>query len=52
MKDHVKLANFGSCRRIYSKQPYTEYISTIWYRAPEFILTDGYYDIKHYNFSK
>ena len=29
----LKLADFGSCRGIYSKQPYTEYISTRWYRA-------------------
>jgi len=27
----VKLADFGSCRSVYSKQPYTEYISTRWY---------------------
>lgn len=26
-----------------SPQPYTEYISTRWYRAPECLLTDGYY---------
>jgi renal tumor antigen len=26
----LKLADFGSCRGIYSKQPYTEYISTRW----------------------
>eukprot|EP00961_Rhodomonas_salina_P191665 2586712-Rhodomonas_salina.1 len=32
--DVLKLADFGSCRGIYSKQPYTEYISTRWYRAP------------------
>ena len=32
--DALKLADFGSCRGIYSKQPYTEYISTRWYRAP------------------
>lgn len=30
MDDHLKLADFGSCRGIYSKQPYTEYISTRW----------------------
>jgi renal tumor antigen len=36
----------GSCRGIYSKPPYTEYISTRWYRAPECLLTDGYYDYK------
>ena len=39
----LKLADFGSCRGIYSKQPFTEYISTRWYRAPECLLTDGYY---------
>ena len=42
----LKLADFGSCRGIYSKQPYTEYISTRWYRAPECLLTDGYYTHK------
>jgi|TARA_B100000475_G_scaffold181903_1_gene148751 renal tumor antigen len=43
MNKGLKLADFGSCRGIYSKQPYTEYISTRWYRAPECLLTDGYY---------
>ncbi|OMJ85934.1 hypothetical protein SteCoe_12637 [Stentor coeruleus] len=42
----LKLADFGSCKGIYSKQPYTEYISTRWYRPPECLLTDGYYDYK------
>lgn len=46
MDDSLKLADFGSCRGIYSKQPYTEYISTRWYRAPECLLTDGYYNYK------
>jgi len=39
--DLIKLADFGSCKGnqhfylgIYSKHPYTEYISTRWYRAP------------------
>ncbi|CAF0968847.1 unnamed protein product [Rotaria sordida] len=41
--DMLKLADFGSCRQTLSKQPYTEYISTRWYRAPECLLTDGYY---------
>ncbi|XP_078592601.1 MAPK/MAK/MRK overlapping kinase-like isoform X3 [Branchiostoma floridae x Branchiostoma japonicum] len=44
--DLLKLADFGSCRSVYSKQPYTEYISTRWYRAPECLLTDGYYSYK------
>ncbi|XP_055497110.1 MAPK/MAK/MRK overlapping kinase-like isoform X12 [Leucoraja erinacea] len=42
----LKLADFGSCRSIFSKQPYTEYISTRWYRAPECLLTDGFYGFK------
>lgn len=90
LKDSVlKLADFGSCKSVYSKQPYTEYISTRWwvdahqwcqdtskcrlhgghifgslvycwvtlpedmflllgcrYRAPECLLTDGYYSYK------
>nr|XP_006010475.1 PREDICTED: MAPK/MAK/MRK overlapping kinase isoform X1 [Latimeria chalumnae] len=45
-QDILKLADFGSCRSVYSKQPYTEYISTRWYRAPECLLTDGYYSYK------
>mmetsp|Transcript_16452 Transcript_16452/g.22964 ORF Transcript_16452/g.22964 Transcript_16452/m.22964 type:complete len:455 (-) Transcript_16452:63-1427(-) len=46
MGDRLKLADFGSCRGIYSKPPFTEYISTRWYRAPESLLTNGYYDYK------
>ena len=40
----VKLAHFGLARRIQSKPPYTEYLSTPWYRAPEVLLrsTDYY----------
>uniref|UniRef100_A0A8C3I338 MOK protein kinase n=1 Tax=Chrysemys picta bellii TaxID=8478 RepID=A0A8C3I338_CHRPI len=45
-EDTLKLGDFGSCRSVYSKQPYTEYISTRWYRAPECLLTDGYYSYK------
>ncbi|ESO87731.1 hypothetical protein LOTGIDRAFT_127222, partial [Lottia gigantea] len=44
--DLLKLADFGSCRSLHSKQPYTEYISTRWYRAPECLLTDGFYSYK------
>ena len=42
----VKLADLGSCKGIYSKQPFTEYVSTRWYRSPECLLTDGYYNYK------
>ncbi|KAK2950075.1 putative MAPK/MAK/MRK overlapping kinase [Blattamonas nauphoetae] len=44
--DLVKLADFGSCRGIYTRQPFSEYISTRWYRAPECLLTDGIYNYK------
>ncbi|KPA86635.1 mitogen-activated protein kinase (MPK13) [Leptomonas pyrrhocoris] len=43
---NLKIADFGSCKGVYSKQPLTEYISTRWYRAPECLLTDGYYTYK------
>ena len=39
--DQLKLADFGSCRSMHAKHPFTEYISTRWYRAPECLLTDG-----------
>ncbi len=35
----LKLADFGSCRGIYSKQPYTEYISTRYLLTCSLILT-------------
>ena len=44
--DQVKLADLGSCKGIYSKPPFTEYISTRWYRSPECLLTDGFYNYK------
>ena len=44
--EQVKLADLGSCKGMYSKPPFTEYISTRWYRSPECLLTDGYYNYK------
>jgi renal tumor antigen len=44
--DLVKLADLGSCRGVFGEHPYTEYISTRWYRSPECLMTDGYYDHK------
>ncbi|KAL7549181.1 hypothetical protein ACHAWF_017136 [Thalassiosira exigua] len=40
---HLKLADFGSCRGINGRPPFTEYISTRWYRPPECLLTCGMY---------
>lgn len=31
----VKIADFGLAREIRSRPPYTDYVSTRWYRAPE-----------------
>lgn len=42
----LKIADFGSCKGVYSKPPLTEYISTRWYRAPECLLTEGHYTYK------
>ncbi|EPX70559.1 CMGC/RCK/MAK protein kinase Pit1 [Schizosaccharomyces octosporus yFS286] len=39
----VKIADFGLAREINSSPPYTEYVSTRWYRAPELLLRDSYY---------
>eukprot|EP00770_Monocercomonoides_exilis_P011635 MONOS_11579.1-p1 / transcript=MONOS_11579.1 / gene=MONOS_11579 / organism=Monocercomonoides_exilis_PA203 / gene_product=CMGC / transcript_product=CMGC / location=Mono_scaffold00588:22842-25580(-) / protein_length=662 / sequence_SO=supercontig / SO=protein_coding / is_pseudo=false len=34
----VKISDFGEAREIRSMPPYTEYVSTRWYRAPEVLL--------------
>ncbi|OTA08231.1 protein kinase IME2, inducer of meiosis [Trichoderma parareesei] len=39
----VKLADFGLARETHSKLPYTTYVSTRWYRAPEVLLRAGEY---------
>jgi renal tumor antigen len=39
----LKLADFGSTRGVANAAPYTEYVATRWYRAPECILTSGSY---------
>jgi len=39
----VKLADFGLARETASKPPYTEYVSTRWYRAPEVLLRSRHY---------
>mmetsp|Transcript_21825 Transcript_21825/g.55969 ORF Transcript_21825/g.55969 Transcript_21825/m.55969 type:complete len:483 (-) Transcript_21825:18-1466(-) len=43
-KDTVKIADFGLAREIRSKPPYTDYVSTRWYRAPEVLLRSPYYN--------
>lgn len=39
----VKLADFGLARLLSSTPPYTEYVSTRWYRAPEVLLRSKEY---------
>lgn len=40
----VKIADFGLAREIRSSPPYTDYVSTRWYRSPEILL-------KSYNYN-
>ena len=40
----IKIADFGLTREIDSKPPYTEYVSTRWYRAPELLLHSTNYN--------
>jgi meiosis induction protein kinase IME2/SME1 len=39
----IKLADFGLARETNSRPPYTEYVSTRWYRAPEVLLLSREY---------
>lgn len=44
-KDEVlKIGDFGLAREIRSRPPYTEYVSTRWYRAPEIVLRHNFYN--------
>ncbi|EOY25312.1 Kinase superfamily protein isoform 1 [Theobroma cacao] len=45
-KDIIKIADFGLAREISSQPPYTEYVSTRWYRAPEVLLQSFLYTSK------
>jgi male germ cell-associated kinase len=42
--DTVKLADFGLAREIRSRPPFTDYVSTRWYRAPEVLLRSPSYN--------
>ncbi|VAH96929.1 unnamed protein product [Triticum turgidum subsp. durum] len=39
----VKIADFGLAREVCSSPPYTDYVSTRWYRAPEVLLQASAY---------
>ena len=45
-KQQVRICDFGLAREIRSRPPFTDYVSTRWYRSPECLLTKGYYDYK------
>ncbi|XP_021599161.1 cyclin-dependent kinase F-4 isoform X2 [Manihot esculenta] len=45
-KHLIKIADFGLAREINSQPPYTEYVSTRWYRAPEVLLQSYLYSSK------
>ncbi|KAI8966992.1 kinase-like domain-containing protein [Mycotypha africana] len=42
-KPIIKLADFGLAKELRSSPPYTEYVSTRWYRAPEVLLRSTEY---------
>lgn len=39
----IKLADFGTAKELDQQFPYTEYVSTRWYRSSETILNPGHY---------
>ncbi|KAK3145496.1 hypothetical protein QOZ80_3BG0253530 [Eleusine coracana subsp. coracana] len=39
----IKIADFGLAREVSSNPPYTDYVSTRWYRAPEVLLQSSAY---------
>ncbi|XP_004509544.2 cyclin-dependent kinase F-4-like isoform X1 [Cicer arietinum] len=45
-KGIIKISDFGLVREISSQPPYTEYVSTRWYRAPEVLLQSFLYSSK------
>lgn len=45
-KDVIKIADFGLAREVNSSPPFTEYVSTRWYRAPEVLLQSFMYTSK------
>ena len=42
--DLIKIADFGLAREIRSRPPYTDYVSTRWYRGPEILLRSTNYN--------
>ena len=42
-KASLKIADFGLARELRSAPPYTSYVATRWYRAPECVFESGTY---------
>ena len=42
----LKITDFGIIREIGTPFPFTEYVSTRWYRAPELLVKSTSYDLK------
>jgi protein kinase len=42
--DTLKILDFGLAREIRSRPPYTQYAGTRWYRAPEILLRNSFYN--------
>ena len=42
--DILKVADFGLAREVRSRPPFTDYVSTRWYRAPEILLRSKIYN--------
>ena len=40
----VRICDFGLAREIRSRPPFTDYVSTRWYRAPEILLKSTNYN--------
>ena len=40
----IKIIDFGLARQIRARPPFTDYLSTRWYRAPEMILRSKTYN--------
>lgn len=43
MSDSVRIADFGEARSVRARPPFTDYVGTRWYRAPECLLRDRTY---------
>ena len=44
INESLKIADFGLARETRSRPPFTEYVSTRWYRAPEVLLRSTNYN--------